>query len=73
VRQLGGESLPHQRDAKQLTLIHGSARVPYRNRLPIGGVLDVETVVGEDREQPLGVDRGCEPLSRRRRWVRCRV
>jgi hypothetical protein len=51
---LDGETLARRRDAQELALVGAAARAPYRNRVPFGdGVLDVETVVGEDGEEPV--------------------
>jgi len=54
VRLLGGETLARRRDAPQLALVRAATRAPYRHRLPVrDGLLDVETVVGEDAEEPV--------------------
>ena len=54
VRLLGSETLARRRDAPELALVRAAARAAYRNRVPVrGGVLDIETVVGENGEEPL--------------------
>jgi hypothetical protein len=54
VRLLDGETIARRRDAPQLALVRAAARAAHCDRLPIrGGLLDVETVVGEDSQQPL--------------------
>src|SRR5215210_8180029 len=54
VRLLGGDAPARGRDTHQLALVRADHRTPHRHRLPVGGgVLDLETVVGEDAEQPL--------------------
>jgi hypothetical protein len=54
VHLLGGETLARRRDALKIALVRAAARAPHRHRVPVrDGVLDVETVVGEDEKEPV--------------------